>query len=60
MLGAAFGAGLATGVWSGTDKVTHQLDEAVRYRPTMTSDRREELLAGWSKAIDRSLNWIDS
>ena len=60
VLGAAFGAGLATGVWSGTDKVTHQLDEAVRYRPTMTSDRREELLAGWSKAIDRSLNWIDS
>jgi glycerol kinase len=60
VLGAAFGAGIASGVWSGSDEVSHRWHEAVRYRPSMEDGVRDRLLRGWSKAIDRSLNWIES
>ncbi len=58
VLGAAFGAGIATGVWGDTRDIASHWQEAVRYRPSMTESRRRDLLAGWSKALDRSLNWI--
>ncbi len=57
VLGAAFGAGLATGVWAGPGDIAAHWQEAVRYRPSMTDDRREQLFSGWSKALDRSLGW---
>lgn len=60
VLGAAFGAGLAAGVWSDTSDISGHIAEAVRHRPTMGPETRSGLLEGWSKAIDRSLNWIES
>jgi glycerol kinase len=59
VLGAAFGAGIAAGVWSGPEEVSLQWDEAVRYRPSMKEDVRAEYLRGWAKAVDRSLDWIE-
>lgn len=59
-LGAAFGAGLAGGLWSDIDEVTRHWSEATRYQPAMEDAVRSRLLAGWSRAIDRSLNWIES
>lgn len=60
VLGAAFGAGLATGVWSNIDDITSHWREGHRYLPAMAEDRRAELAHGWAKAVDRSLDWVTS
>ena len=31
--------------------------EAARYEPAMAEDERDELLAGWHRALDRSRAW---
>ena len=60
VLGAAFGAGLATGVWDSTDDVVAHWREAARYRPSMEELERDRLLAGWAKAVERSMGWVSS
>jgi glycerol kinase len=60
VLGAAFGAGMAAGLWQGPDEVALHWSEAVRYQPSMTDETRARYLRGWAKAVDRSLNWIES
>ncbi|MGI9585636.1 MAG: glycerol kinase GlpK [Acidimicrobiia bacterium] len=58
-LGAAFGAGMATGVWTDTSDISSHWREAARFGPSMDELERTLLLSGWSKAVDRSLNWIE-
>ncbi len=60
VLGAAFGAGLAAGVWQDTDDLVQHWSEDRRYRAVMSGERRSELAHGWAKAIDRSLGWTTS
>jgi glycerol kinase len=60
VIGAAFGAGMAAGLWSGPDEVALHWNEAIRYQPSMNDDVRAGYLRGWNKAVDRSLNWIES
>jgi glycerol kinase len=55
-LGAAYLAGVATGTWSETD-VRSMWREAARYEPRMPAAQRDELLAGWRRALDRSRDW---
>jgi glycerol kinase len=55
-LGAAYLAGVATGSWSEED-TRGMWKEAARYEPTMSADEREELLAGWHRAVARSRGW---
>jgi glycerol kinase len=52
-LGAAYLAGVATGTWSEGD-VRAMWREAARYEPSMSDDVREELLAGWARALERA------
>jgi glycerol kinase len=59
VLGAAYGAGLASGIWSSASDIADHWREAVRYRPSMGSTERERLVRGWSKAVDRSLGWVE-
>ena len=57
-LGAAFMAGLGTGVWSSTDdlKQTWQLDRTFEpRRPTATADGYRR----WLRAVERSKGWAD-
>jgi len=56
-LGAAFLAGIGTGFWSGPEEVaaTWRLDR--RFEPSMTPRERERLVAGWRRAVERSLGW---
>jgi glycerol kinase len=56
-LGAAFLAGLATGVWSGTDEIaaTWRLDR--RFEPSMRPAERERLLRRWRQAVERARGW---
>ena len=55
-LGAAFLAGLGTGVWSSRDELvdTWQLDR--RFEPT-GGVREDGTHARWSRAVERSLGW---
>jgi glycerol kinase len=52
-LGAAYLAGVATGTWSEED-VGAMWRQAARYEPSMSDDAREELLAGWARALQRA------
>jgi len=52
-LGAAYLAGLATGVFKGIE-VLEQFWRAERtYEPRMNADRRDELFDGWKRAVAR-------
>ncbi len=55
-LGAAYLAGLAVDFWSKDDiQDKWQLDR--KFTPEMEKDRRENLYAGWIKAVHRSMEW---
>jgi glycerol kinase len=56
-LGAAYLAGISTGVWDGPADVATQWQEQRRFRPAMSAAERERLLRGWHRAIERSLRW---
>ncbi|MEO6020933.1 MAG: glycerol kinase GlpK [Knoellia sp.] len=58
-LGAAYAAGLATGFWSGTDELRAKWAEAERWEPQWTDQQRKDGYAGWHKAVDRTLDWVD-
>lgn len=51
-LGAAFLAGLATKVWSGTEEIESFWKAEWRFEPQMKEKRREELFAGWKQAVE--------
>jgi glycerol kinase len=54
--GAAFHAGLATGIWSGLDALERAWSREARFDVAMTEERRAPLLAGWHDAVRRTLN----
>ncbi|HET6448111.1 MAG TPA: glycerol kinase GlpK [Conexibacter sp.] len=56
-LGAAYAAGLATGVWSSTDDVRANWHEARRWEPRMRAKAVEQRAARWREAVERSLGW---
>ena len=55
-LGAAYLAGIATGVWT-VERVVEMWREADRYEPQMEPPQRKELLADWRRALERSREW---
>jgi glycerol kinase len=57
-LGAAYAAGLACGVWSGTDALRQQWTIEREWQPQWSADRREAACSGWRKAVTRSLDWV--
>jgi glycerol kinase len=56
-LGAAYLAGVATGLWdeAGTRAMWR---EAARYEPRMSEDERASLLSDWHRAVERSRAWV--
>ncbi len=56
-LGAAYLAGLATGVWKDTEEIKHLWMCDNTFDPSMDAQQREKLLAGWHSAVDRSKGW---
>jgi glycerol kinase len=59
-LGAAYAAGLAVGFFSGEDELTAQWAEDKRWAPEMDAAHREKLYRKWNKAVQRTLDWVDS
>jgi glycerol kinase len=56
-LGAAYAAGLAVGFWHDLDDLRARWREDRTWQPTMEEPEREKLVAGWQKAVERSLGW---
>jgi len=54
-LGAAFLAGLATGVWTDLAALAATWASGAEFRPAMAADRRAALHAGWQAALARAL-----
>jgi glycerol kinase len=54
-LGAAYLAGLATGVWSSLDELSAQWQVERRFEPTLPRDRAEELMARWERAVRQAV-----
>jgi glycerol kinase len=55
-LGAAYLAGIATGVWT-ADQVREMWREAARYEPRMPRSERNALLERWHEALSRARGW---
>jgi glycerol kinase len=58
-LGAAYGAGLATGFWTTLDELRKNWQVDKVFKPKSTEQQREQGLAGWKKAVERTLNWVE-
>ena len=56
-LGAAYLAGLATGVWKDREEIKRLWMCETTFAPDMEQARREELVSGWHKAVGRSRGW---
>jgi glycerol kinase len=52
-LGAAYLAGVASGIWA-EDDLGAMWSEAARYEPSMSDDERETLIDGWRRALERA------
>ena len=56
-LGAAYAAGLATGVWSDLDELRTHWKRDAEWSPSMTEEAREGEYRNWRKAVERSFGW---
>ena len=58
-LGAALLAGLAVGVWKDMDEISKIWKMDLALEPQMSEEKRNANYAGWYKAVDRCMNWIE-
>ncbi|MCS5723661.1 glycerol kinase GlpK [Herbiconiux sp. CPCC 203407] len=57
--GAAFLAGLAVGFWDSQEELRDTIDIERSFLPQMDDATRERLYAGWTKAVSRTLDWVE-
>ena len=55
-LGAAFLAGLATGIWPDLHALAATWQQRDSFTPSMPLDRRSDLIHGWKMAIEKTLH----
>ncbi|MEV4262382.1 glycerol kinase GlpK [Kribbella sp. NPDC049584] len=58
-LGAAYAAGLAVGFWKTKEELVQNWNEDKRWEPQWSDEQRAEGYAGWQKAVQRTLDWVD-
>ncbi|HSR67740.1 MAG TPA: glycerol kinase GlpK [Acidobacteriota bacterium] len=58
-LGAAYAAGLAVGYWGGTEDLAANWRSDRQWDPRWSDEQREEGYAGWKKAVQRTLDWVE-
>ena len=56
-LGVAYLAGLAVGYWKEPGEIASQWQIDRVFEPDLSPERREELRAGWAKAVNRAKEW---
>jgi glycerol kinase len=59
-LGAAYAAGLAVGLWTGTDELRANWAADREWRPEMDAGRREREYRMWKKAVTRTFGWVEA
>jgi glycerol kinase len=58
-LGAAYAAGLATGLWNTIDDLRENWVEDKRWEPKMDESDRETAYHFWKKAVERTFDWAE-
>src|SRR5665647_2829782 len=58
-LGAAYAAGLGVGFWKDTAELRANWNESRRWTPQWSDQARATGYAGWKKAVERTLDWVD-
>ncbi|MGW6194871.1 glycerol kinase GlpK [Kribbella sp. NPDC055110] len=58
-LGAAYAAGLAVGFWKTKEELVQNWNEDKRWEPQWNDEQRAKGYAGWQKAVQRTLDWVD-
>ena len=58
-LGAAYAAGLAVGYWADPEDLRANWQEDRRWKPKWTDEQRAKGYAGWRKAVERTLDWVE-
>lgn len=58
-LGAAYAAGLAVGFWKQVEDLRENWQVDQQWQPRMEAETREGLMAGWKKAVTRTLDWVE-
>jgi glycerol kinase len=56
-LGAAYLAGLHTGVWSSREEIAAQWQMERRFEPAMARADADALISRWHEAVSRSRRW---
>lgn len=56
-IGAAYLAGLATGFWKDKESVIKNAKIDKTFRPDISDEKRDEMIAGWKKAVKCSFGW---
>lgn len=56
-LGAAFLAGLSSGVWASCEEISSLWRVDRVFEPSMSEDRRDYLMNQWVRAVGRARNW---
>ncbi|HEX2102501.1 MAG TPA: glycerol kinase GlpK [Solirubrobacteraceae bacterium] len=59
-LGAAYAAGLATGLWSEEAELRENWIEDKRWEPQMEASQRDEYYKYWKRAVTKSFDWFDA
>ncbi|MFG2528670.1 glycerol kinase GlpK [Streptomyces sp. NPDC048516] len=57
-LGAAYAAGLATGVWQDLDELRTHWKRDTQWTPRMDAQTRDREFANWRRAVERSFGWL--
>lgn len=58
-LGAAYAAGLAVGFWSSEKDLKKNWQVGKIWEPAMKAEKREKLMKGWKKAVQRTIDWVE-
>ena len=56
-LGAAYLAGLAAGIWSDRGEIAGLWAQDARFEPAVADARRDQLYAGWRKAVQATMGY---
>jgi glycerol kinase len=57
-LGAAYAAGLATGMWSNFDELRKNWGKDKEWDPKMDQKTRDTEFADWKRAVTRTFDWV--
>ena len=58
-MGAAYLAGLAVGYWKDKEEVVKNWAIDRTFTPNIESEKRDKMLRGWKRAVERSYGWAE-